>query len=225
MNSTNTLIQKKFYFQIAGFFLFIIFLIPSCQKQKLPDDIPIGSLEESYKESILRNYHNIFQLKPEYISNGFDFPVGIPDGKGYYNAQGFLQNNHLGDDWNGVNGGDSDFGDSFHAASNGYVIFSGNLGRRSGWGKVVRVIHKIENHPLEFVETLYAHCDKVMVNEGDYLKKGDQIGTIGNADGLYKAHLHFEIRHDIYMGIGAGYGGDFQGYLNPSEFIKANRVR
>ena len=32
----------------------------------------------------------------------FDFPVGKPDAVGYYNAQEFTENDHLGEDWNGV---------------------------------------------------------------------------------------------------------------------------
>ena len=32
------------------------------------------------------------------FTNGFDFPVGKPNAQGYYNAQKFTVNNHLGDD-------------------------------------------------------------------------------------------------------------------------------
>jgi len=48
-------------------------------------------------------------------ANRFDFPVGKPDAKGYYNAQIFGKNNHLGDDWNGANGGNSDLGEPIYA--------------------------------------------------------------------------------------------------------------
>jgi hypothetical protein len=40
------------------------------------------------------------------LADGFDFPVGIPDGQGYYKARGFRPNGHLGEDWDGVRGGD-----------------------------------------------------------------------------------------------------------------------
>ena len=36
------------------------------------------------------------------FTSGFDFPVGKPDAVGYYNAQEFTENDHLGEDWNGV---------------------------------------------------------------------------------------------------------------------------
>ncbi|MEM8889827.1 MAG: M23 family peptidase, partial [Bacteroidota bacterium] len=46
-----------------------------------------------------------FREHPQYKSTAFDYPVGKPDARGYYNAQGFQKNNHLGDDWNANTGG------------------------------------------------------------------------------------------------------------------------
>ena len=53
------------------------------------------------------------------ISDGFDFPVGKPNAKKYYNAQKFGKNYHLGDDWNGVGGGNTDYGNPVYSISNG----------------------------------------------------------------------------------------------------------
>ncbi|MGK0387630.1 MAG: murein DD-endopeptidase MepM/ murein hydrolase activator NlpD [Maribacter sp.] len=224
---------NRYTYRYDASHLYVIFIllttifILSCQPQVKKTDILVGSLEDSLFESTMRYYANLFEGKgkEEYISDGFDYPVGIPDGKGYYNAQAFTKNYHLGDDWNGVGGGDSDYGDHFHAVSHGYVTFTGDLERRSGWGKVIRILHKMDNHPLEYVESLYAHCSDMKVKEGDYVKKGQIVGAIGNADGLYKSHLHFEVRDNIFMGIGAGYSSYFDGYLNPTMFIDANRTR
>lgn len=150
---------------------------------------------------------------------GFDFPVGKPDAKGYYNAQKFGKNSHLGDDWNATTGGNTDLGDPIYAISNGYVSFAENIG--GGWGNVIRVVHYINRK--EQVESLYAHCFKVDVKEGDYVQKGDLIGTIGNNDGQYLAHLHLELRSEVGLPIGGGYSSDTEGYLNPTAFIKDNR--
>ena len=79
----------------------------------------------------------------EYISDGFDFPVEKPIAKGYYDAQPFGKNNHLGSDWNGIGGGDTDLGDAIYATANGYVNFVGDL--RGGWGKVIRITHMLQN--------------------------------------------------------------------------------
>jgi len=43
------------------------------------------------------------------VADGFDMPVGKPNGDGYYMSRGFLSY-HPGEDWNGVAGGNSDLG-------------------------------------------------------------------------------------------------------------------
>ncbi len=154
-----------------------------------------------------------------YLSDGFDFPVGIPDAAGYYNAQGFGKNNHLGDDWNANTGGNTDLGDPVFAVSNGYVKNAEDI--RGGWGNVIRILHKLPNG--EMVESLYAHCDTVLVKQGDWVKRGDPVGTIGTAHGIYYAHLHFEMRSNTTMGIGGGYSANQTGYLDPTEFINEHR--
>ncbi len=89
-------------------------------------------------------------------------------------------------------------------------------------GYVIRIIHKYKE---KYYESIYAHCDTILVKEGDLIKKGKligTIGTIGNVNGKYLAHLHLEIRDDIFMDIGFGYVKDTTGYLNPTDFIKKN---
>ena len=66
------------------------------------------------------------------ITKSFDFPVGAPNAKNYYNAQKFGKNDHLGDDWNGKGGSNTDLGDPVYAASAGIVSFSDDL--KGGWG-------------------------------------------------------------------------------------------
>lgn len=150
----------------------------------------------------------------------FDFPVGKPDSEGYYNAQEFGKNNHLGDDWNGNGGGDSDFGDTIYSVANGYIQSAENYG--SGWGKVIIIEHYLDES--NSVTSLYAHCDKMLVTKKRQLvKRGNPIGTIGNAEGIYPAHLHFEMRHNIDLPIGSGYSTDTSGYIDPTAFINHHR--
>ncbi|MCG9911027.1 MAG: M23 family metallopeptidase [Flavobacteriales bacterium] len=163
-----------------------------------------------------------FLSNPHYISDGFDFPVGKPDAKGYYNAQGFGKNLHLGDDWNGKGGGNTDLGDPVYACANGFVIQAEDLG--GGWGNVVRVIHVLSFEPLVVVESVYAHLDKMEIQPGMGVKRGNLIGTIGTAGGRYYAHLHFEIRTNPFMDIGGGYSSDTKGFTDPTEFIQQNRT-
>ncbi len=56
------------------------------------------------------------------LADGFDFPVGKPEGTGYYKARGFYPNGHLGEDWNGRGGGDSDLGDPIYSMGTGVVV-------------------------------------------------------------------------------------------------------
>lgn len=164
----------------------------------------------------------IFQYDRLYLADGFDFPVGKPDAKGYYNAQGFTKNNHLGDDWNGLSGGNTDLGDTIYAIGNGYVTFAEDI--YGGWGNVIRILHKLPpGADYEYVESLYAHADTIFVKPEQYVRKGDAIGTIGNNHGVYYAHLHLEIRHNVNMEIGGGYSTDTTGFLDPTSFIKKNR--
>ena len=149
--------------------------------------------------------------------DGFDFPVGPPDGTGYYDAQPFGRNDHLGADWNGNGGGDSDLGDPVFAVSSGIVIDARDHG--GGWGTVVRI-----EHPCAAVESLYAHLDTADVIVGMQVTRGQRIGTIGTAHGQYPAHLHFELR-DRSLPLGGGYGTDRGGYLDPTTFIRMHRPR
>lgn len=168
------------------------------------------------------DYQELFSKKPDFTSDGFDFPVGPPNAKGYYNAQGFGKNYHLGDDWNGVGGGNSDLGDPIHVIANGYVVEASEYGL--GWGNVIRVIHYIKEKD-KLVESLYAHCDTILVKQGQWVKRGDKIGTIGNAHGAYWAHLHLELRTTVDMGLGGGYSEETKGFIDPTVFIKANRPK
>jgi hypothetical protein len=131
------------------------------------------------KSSTATKKKKVFVYNKEYIATDFDFPVGKPNGKGYYNAQKFGENYHLGEDWNGVGGGNSDLGDTIYVVANGYVKFAKDLGK--GWGNIIRVDHKLSDGST--VESFYAHCDTIFVKSGTWVKKGTPIGTIGTAHG------------------------------------------
>lgn len=175
-----------------------------------------------WDNSELLDYRSLFAQHADYYSDGFDFPVGPPNAKGYYNAQGFGKNYHLGDDWNGVGGGNSDLGDPIHVIANGYVVEASENG--PGWGNVIRVVHYLKGKN-QLVESLYAHCDTMLVKSGTWVKRGDKIGTIGNAHGTYWAHLHLEIRTTVDMGLGGGYSEETAGFIDPTKFIEANRPK
>jgi murein DD-endopeptidase MepM/ murein hydrolase activator NlpD len=155
-------------------------------------------------------------------AGSFGFPVGGGTAAGYYNAQPFGESFHLGDDWNGAGGGDTDLGDPVLAIADGRVRSARDHG--GGWGSVVRVVHDIgaPGTPV-LVESLYAHLDSIDVTAGDVVARGQRIGTIGDAGGRYAAHLHLEIRDRIDLPLGRGYGAGATGYLDPTAFIRARQ--
>jgi len=197
------------------YFIIILLTSFSGKSQLLSDNSANLSKDFIEIQDQYARYDALFNKHKEFIATGFDFPVGKPDAHGYYNAQKFKENNHLGDDWNGVGGGNSDLGDAIYSTANGYVSFAEDIG--GGWGNVIRIIHKYKD---KYYESVYAHCQTIKIKKGDFVKKGTWIATIGNANGIYLAHLHLELRDDIFMDIGGGYSENTKGYLDPTKFIK-----
>lgn len=194
-----------------------IFFISFTSKSELSKAVPVE--ENTY---FYHKYDSIFYFNPGFVTSSFDYPVGKPNAENYYLASRFGNKNHLGEDWNGRGGGNTDLGDPVYAAGNGVVTVSEEI--CCGWGNVVRVVHKLEGHTeFDYLETVYAHLDKIYVSDGQLLLKGDQVGTIGTANGTYTAHLHFELRDFLDMNMGPGYSRDWEGYLDPSAFIRNNR--
>ena len=152
----------------------------------------------------------------------FDFPIGTEHGAFAYNAQPFTENRHLGDDLNGIGGENSDLGDPVYAIADGRVIFAQEGG--PGWGKIVILLHAYdENGTRKYVQSYYAHLQNFSVEILDEVRRGQQIATIGNADGKYWAHLHFEMREFVTPFVGPGYRDDTRGWINPSDFIAGHR--
>jgi len=158
-----------------------------------------------------------------FMADGFDFPVGKPDGEGYYKARGYTPNGHLGEDWNGRGGGDTDLGAPVYSTAHGLVLFAKNY--YHGWGNVVIIRHAYqEAGQTKFVDSLYGHLDQIHVRYGQHVKRGQQVGTIGTGGGLYPAHLHFEMRKDIRVGMARhAFPKDDSVYWSGTDFINARR--
>lgn len=48
------------------------------------------------------------------------------------------------------------------------------------------------------VRTLYAHCSKLLLSEGDTVKKGDILALVGSTGRSTGPHVHFEVRVGSY---------------------------
>ena len=168
------------------------------------------------------------QAAPQvYLADGFDFPVGKPNAEGYYKARGLRLRppQHFGEDWNGRSGGDTDYGDPVYAIADGIVTFADNV--HVGWGNVILTRHAYRDPAtgqLKFIDTLNGHLSRIMVTIGQAVKRGQQIGAIGSNFGMYPAHLHFEMRHDITIGMQrSNVPADMTHWADPTEFINQHR--
>ncbi len=161
------------------------------------------------------------------LADGFDYPVGKPNAAGYYKARGLRLRSpmHFGEDWNGRGGGDTDLGDPVYSIADGIVTWAYDV--RAGWGNVVIVRHAYRDPAtgqVKYCDALYGHLDKMTVKVGQALKRGEQLGTIGNNRGMYAAHLHFEIRHNITIGMNRnGVPSDLINWADPTQFITKYR--
>lgn len=75
-------------------------------------------------------------------------------------------------------------GGEIMAADDGMVSFSGYNG---GYGNFIKLNHG------EGVQTCYAHCSSLLVNEGQKVKRGEVIALVGSTGNSTGPHLHFEV--------------------------------
>lgn len=130
---------------------------------------------------------------------------------------------HLGEDWWGPRGRSS-FGTPVHSIAHGMVTYAAPL----GWGVdkgVVIVRHVFSDGST--ILSFYGHLDppSVVLNAGDCVARGDQVGRIGRPRG--SPHLHFEIRTHTPTSPGRGYwSGDptLAGWKPPSQYIWNHRI-
>lgn len=75
-------------------------------------------------------------------------------------------------------------GTPIRAPGNGVVSFSG---RRNGYGNTVQI-----NHAFGYA-TLYGHCSRLLVKEGDTVQRGQIIALVGSTGASTGPHLHYEV--------------------------------
>ena len=76
-------------------------------------------------------------------------------------------------------------GTDIKVVAKGKVVFAQDNGP---YGNLVKVDHG------NGVETWYAHCSKIYVQDGDKVKSGDVIASVGTTGNSTGPHLHLEIR-------------------------------
>jgi murein DD-endopeptidase MepM/ murein hydrolase activator NlpD len=181
------------------------------------------------------------------LADGFDYPVGDPDGKGQYTSlidkkvydswriscnftERYSLGIHPGIDLNGTGGGNTDLGQPVLSIARGKITEAADLG--PPWGNVVVIRHAyLENGSIACCYSLYVHLNELNVKKGVRIGRRIQVGTIGTG-GSFAAHLHLEIRKHAMNDFSVTYWPSSQQknvhwirdhYEDPSQFIAAHR--
>jgi murein DD-endopeptidase MepM/ murein hydrolase activator NlpD len=119
-----------------------------------------------------------------------------------------------------------DLGQTVYAPAAGLVTFSG-IGSGT-WGQMIVIKHD----PLPdgtVVWSRLAHLQNRTVSAGDRVVRGEQIATVGNSDGRFDPHLHFDVAKTDILDINPNHWPGnrrdlvLQHYLDPLEFIQRYR--
>lgn len=232
-------------FSIPFLICLILFFLNGCAPSSIESkkvitspDLPVQTITNVFDRYIQSDFA---------IADGFDFPVGNPDGKGIYkdSSTGKLYNGwyvatkfteeyslgiHPGEDWNGSGGNNTDLGQEVYAVANGRVVFAENCGEL--WGNVVIIEHTFyENDEKRKIRSLYAHLQEIKIEKGKDVKRRQVIATVGqDPEKLFDAHLHLELRWDetlppTYWASSNGKDQKWvrEHYAEPTDFIRKHR--
>ena len=157
---------------------------------EMPEGETITS-ETSVGETGANEENELSQMEQDanYIKNTISFIKPV-DGKissafGLRNpTTSTVPKNHTGTDIA------AETGTKIVSATDGTVILASSTG---DYGNHL----KIQINDLVIV---YAHCNKLYVNEGDLIKQGQEIAEVGSTGNTTGPHLHFEVRYqDRYV--------------------------
>lgn len=95
---------------------------------------------------------------------------------------------HTGDDWSMEPGGG--YGQPVVAIANGVVTFAQDVAT-SSWRNLVVIQHRQPNGEIR--HSRYGHLQRIDVKVGQWVIRGQQIGTVGDAGGLFYPHLHADL--------------------------------
>ena len=77
-------------------------------------------------------------------------------------------------------------GTPIHATASGEIVRVQE--NYFGWGTTVDILHR------DGIITRYAHCDRTLVQKGEFVRAGQVIATVGETGNADVPHVHYEIR-------------------------------
>ncbi len=160
----------------------------------------------------------------------FDFPLNPPEGDGVARGggdfgmyRGRYEKYHAGEDW-WMSPWRASFGSPVYSIGHGRVTYAAP----NGWGRdqgVVIVRHTFADGRQVLSFYGHLHPDSVVLTNGECVRRGEQVGTIGRP--TTGPHLHFEIRTHMPDEPGTGYWWQdptLAGWKPPSTTIWQERM-
>lgn len=149
----------------------------------IPDPDPIGTKIAKHQsprraKKSKKEAHKNSSKKTASTKKIFEFPV--PGGTVFHQFSSAKKNPYDG------LGIQAPRGTAVRASLDGKVIFVGDDGTRYGLLVIIE-------HQEPFI-SVYAHLDKALVQSGQRVEQGQQIGTVGSSGGTATPRLHFQIR-------------------------------
>lgn len=119
-----------------------------------------------------------------YWNGSFIYPVKDPI-TGIYGIKRYLNgkynNYHTGIDFA------SEYGEKIKATNNGKIVLAKYFSKYNSNGNLIYIDHGLG------VGSVYLHLSKILVKEGDIVKKGQVIGLVGSSGRSTGPHLHWGV--------------------------------
>ncbi len=180
----------------------------------------------------------------KYLADGYDSPVGTASERAssaiwpgeWFDATGFDKLYRVGTSGEAYHTGtdlnlnepywDADAHSPIYAVASGLVTFADRL---PGWGNVIVIRHDPLLSNGKVMYGRYAHIEDMRVRAGDRVVRGQQICKVGNADGIFAYHLHFDLSPTKILETSPFDWPKLdrtrlrRDYINPQEFVLKNR--
>jgi murein DD-endopeptidase MepM/ murein hydrolase activator NlpD len=119
---------------------------------------------------------------------------------------------------------DSDRHAGVYAIGDGTVTYA-QIYSTQVWGAIIVIDHGLVDNKPCF--SRYAHVESILVAKNQVVHAGDQIASVGNGEGLFPYHLHFDISLTTRLRDkpgdwpGTNLGQVTLNYVNPKEWLQA----
>ncbi len=182
----------------------------------------------------------------QYLADGFDAPIGTRDERRsaqvwpgqWIDSTGYATRYRIGTPQEAYHTGadlnlnspyfDADAHSAVYAAASGVVTFNGRV---AGWGRIIVIRHDPLVTTGQVVYCRYAHVESPRVQVGQRVARGEQIANVGNADGAYPYHLHFDVspttvlESQAYHWPKLNLNNLLTNYVDPRDFVARHRPR